>query len=228
MIKKKILVFLLVVVSVFSFAACGKEKMNISNYIIEDREHLFTANDDLYNVSLSSGKREVNYNLDGVVNELTDFAILSLARNDFKPLANDTYAYVVTINDENLTGFLTKNEIDNVYSTDLEIAIPADATINVKISFTGYSINKDLANTSNDFAVDKNTALNMANSELIKDVENITSDGSNIEVVTKILKDHSSTELKKYYWYIGIVSTNGETLGILIDANSGEIIAKKV
>ena len=226
--KKKIFVLLLVLVSIFPFSACGKEKINISNYLIEEREHLFTANDDLYNVSLSSGKREVNYNLDGVVNELTDFAILTLYRNDFKSLANDTYSYVVTINNENLTGFLKKNEIDNLYSTDLEIAIPADATINVKISFTGYSFNKDLVNTSRDFAVDKNTALNLANNELIKDVENIVSDGSKIEVVTKILKDHSSPELKNYYWYIGVISTNGETLGLLIDANSGDVIAKKV
>ena len=44
----------------------------------------------------------------------------------------------------------------------------------------------------------------------------------------KLLKDFSNTELKTYYWYVGIVSTNGETLGILIDANSGDIIAKKV
>ena len=44
----------------------------------------------------------------------------------------------------------------------------------------------------------------------------------------KILKDHSDSELKTYYWYIGVVATNGETLGILIDANSGEIIAKNV
>ena len=44
----------------------------------------------------------------------------------------------------------------------------------------------------------------------------------------KIMKDHSNEDLKNYYWYVGIISTNGDTMGILIDANNGEIIAKKV
>ena len=44
----------------------------------------------------------------------------------------------------------------------------------------------------------------------------------------KILKDSSNAEINHYYWYVGVISTNGETLGILIDTNTGEIIAKKV
>ena len=225
---KKLSVICVALIGMFCFTGCGKNKIHIADYIIEERETLFTANDDLYNVSLCSGKRELNYNLDGVVNNLTDFAILSISRNNNKNMANDTYAYIVTVNAENFTGFLTKSEIDNTYCSDLEIAIPADAVINVKISFTGYTFDKDLTNTSNSFAVDKDTALNIANEELCENVENLIKNKSNIEVVTKILKDYSSVELKNYYWYVGIVASNGETLGILIDSNTGNIIAKKV
>ena len=46
--------------------------------------------------------------------------------------------------------------------------------------------------------------------------------------VMKILKDYSIENTPKYYWYVGIISTNGETLGILIDATKGDVIAKKV
>ena len=38
----------------------------------------------------------------------------------------------------------------------------------------------------------------------------------------------SNQESNRFYWYIGVISTNGETLGLLIDANTSEIIAKKV
>ena len=61
-----------------------------------------------------------------------------------------------------------------------------------------------------------------------EEIENILKDKNvKIEVVMKIMKDYSQVDLKNYYWYVGAISTNGDTLGILIDANDGEIIAKK-
>lgn len=226
--KKKILILLLFIFGITTLSACGKNKINLADYVIEERESLYTAHDDIYSVSLSSGLRENNYALDGIVNEMVDFSILTLNRNDNQPLANDTYTYIVKINEDTHTGFLTKSEINNTYSTDLEISIPKDSVINVKISFTGYTFDKDLENTSNSFNVDKNSALNIANEQLKNDIDNLLSNkNTKIEVVIKLLKD-STNEINNYYWYVGIVSTNGETLGILIDANTGDIIAKKV
>ena len=176
---------------------------------------------------MSTGLREVDYCFDGVVGEKTNFAILSLNRKDNKTLANDTYSYIITINEENHTGFLEKSQVDNSYSVDLQLEVPTDAVIKVQISFTGYSFCQDLTNTSNSFNVDNNTALKIANEQLKSDVENIVSN-NNIEVVTKILTDCSTADINNYYWYVGVISTNGETMGILIDANSGEVLAKKV
>ena len=160
---------------------------------------------------------------------MVPFGVLTLTRNDNEPLANDTYTYVVKINDESYTGFLQKSNNDNSYSADLEVNTNGDETISVQISFTGYTFNKDLVNATSEFQVDSSTALEIAQKELKESIRNILNDKNvKIEVVMKIMKDHSSTELKNYYWYVGVVSTNGDTLGVLIDANSGDIIAKKV
>ena len=226
--KKKFLIMMLLVVTLFSFTACKKSEINLQNYLIEDRQNLFATNDDLYTVTLSTGFREIDYCFDGVVNEKTAFAILSLNRNDNKPLSNDNYSYTITINEEVLTGFLEKSQVDGSYSIDLEKEIPADANINVKVSFTGYSINQDLTNISNNFNVDNSTALTIANDQLKNDVQNLVNSNSSIEVVTKILTDNSAIDINNYFWYVGVISSNGETMGVLIDANSGEILAKKV
>ena len=95
---------------------------------------MFVANDDIYTVTLSSGKREQNYSLDGVVNPLVDFAVLTIARNNSNPLANDNYSYTITINDQVLSGNLIKSPSDNSYSVDLKINVPDDAIVNAKIS----------------------------------------------------------------------------------------------
>ena len=226
--KKKFLMCFMFAVMAISLCACGKTKLNLNDYIIEKRENLYTACDNLYCVSFSTGLRENNYNFDGIVNELIPFGVLTLARCENLPLANDTYSYSVTINETSYDGFLTKNN-DNSYSADLEVNTIGTEHINVQISFTGYTFNKDLENTSSSFEVDPLTAINIASNELKEPIENIISDKNiKIEVIMKLMKDYSNEDLQNYYWYVGIISTNGNTMGILIDANSGNIIAKKV
>ena len=226
---KKIFILTLLATFIFGLTACGKNTIKLQDYLIEERNNLFTAQDNLYNVTFSSGLREKNYNYDGKIDEKVEFGVLTLMRNDSNPLANDNYSYTITINDEEFNGVMEKSPVDNSYAVDIEKGVTNDAKINVKIAFTGYTFNQELTNTSKDFAVDKNAALNIANKELKEDLKNLTSDKNNkIEVVMKILKDFSNQELSRFYWYIGAISTNGETIGILIDTQTGEIIAKKV
>ena len=227
--KKKITILSLFALMVLCLSACGKSNINLKDYVIEKREHLYTACDNLYSVSFSTGMRESDYNFDGVVNKMVPFGVLTLTRNENLPLTNDTYSYIVKIDDKSYSGFLEKSNNDNSYSADLEVNTLGNENINVQISFTGYTFNKDLQNTSANFQVDHNTALKLAQKELKKEINNLLTDKNvKIEVITKVMKDYSNDELKNYYWYVGVVSTNGQTLGILLDANNGETIAKKV
>lgn len=226
---KKFLILSLFTVSLISFSACGSTKFDIKKHLIEKRENLFIASDNLYTVTFSTGIREKDYNLDGTINELIPFGVLTLSRIDSLPLANDNYTYVVKIDDKSYTGFLEKNPNDNSYSADLEVLSNGQETINAQVSFSGYSFNQDMTNVTKNFEVDTNSALKIAEKALKNEIKNITSNKNvKIEVVMKTVKDYSSVELKNYYWYVGIISTNGDTLGVLIDVSSGEIIAKKV
>lgn len=226
--KKKFLFVLLFVCCLFGFVGCKSNTIHLNDYIIEQRENLFVGGDNLYSVTFSTGTREANYNFDGTVNEMIPFGVLTLTRNENLPLANDSYTYIVTINEQTHTGFLEKCN-NNSYAADLEVSTVGDETINVQISFTGYTFNQNLTNVSSSFNVDCKTAISIAECELNDNIKNLLHNKNNkIEVVVKLLKDYSQEELQNYYWYVGIISTNGETLGILIDANSGETIAKKV
>lgn len=226
--KKKILVLMLAVCSLM-FAACGSKGMTIKDYLIEERETLYTAQDDLYTATFSSGMRENNYSFDGVKNEMVEFGIITIARQDSAPMANDTYSYTVKINDQTYSGTMQKSEVENSYSADIQAVAPADATVSVQVAFTGYSFNKEMINTSKDFSVDKTKAIAIADKALKQEIKQLTSDKNNkIEGVMKIVKDSSTAENNVYYWYVGVVSTNGDVLGVLVDTTNGNIIAKKV
>ena len=225
--KKKFLIFMALLVGVVSLTACGKSNINLANYLIEERNNLFTAADDLYCVSFSTGMREENYQFDGEVGNKVEFGVITFARNDREPMANDNYTYLLTVGEESFTGFLEKSPVDNTYSVDIGKTATDDALVSIQITFTGYSFNKEMSCTSKEFAVDKNAALEIANKNLSDELKNICADKNNkIEVVMKIMKDYS-TENKTYFWYVGVVSTNADTLGILIDANSGDVVAIK-
>ena len=227
--KKKLLIFMMLAIFVLGFSACGSTKIDLNDYLIERRNNLFTAEDEMYGVTFSSGTREENYALDGIRNNMQDFAILTLYRLDGNTLAKDTYTYIVTIDDEQFTGYLENSAVDNSYSADLAVNVGDSAVVNVQISFTGYNFNEDLTNVSSTFNVDSKTAISIASNEISEAINDITSDKNvKIEAVMKVLKDSSTSEAVSYYWYVGVVSTNGDTLGILIDANTGDIVAKKV
>ena len=72
--------------------------------------------------------------------------------------------------------FLQKSNNDNSYSADLEVNTIGNENINVQISFTGYTFNKDLTNTSSSFQVDHLSALKVAEKELKQDLENLLND----------------------------------------------------
>ena len=96
--KKRLLIFAMLTLGLLSFSACGKSSINLNDYLIEERNNLFTAQDNLYTVTFSSGLSEKDYSYDGSIDEKVDFGVLTLMRNDSNPLANDTYSYTITIN----------------------------------------------------------------------------------------------------------------------------------
>ena len=226
--KKKFLLAMLIMFCIVGFVGCGKSSFNMSDYLIEKRDTLFTANDDLYCVTFSTGLREENYNFDGTVNKLIPFGILTISRLDNQPMANDAYSCIVEINDQSYSGFLEKGS-NNSYSIDLEVSALCEDNITASVSFTGYTFKQQLQNVNKDFEVDQQTALKIAEKELKQPISNILKNKNvKIEMVAKIMKDHSSADLKNYYWYVGVISTNGDSLGVLISTTTGEIISKKV
>ena len=121
MTKKKIGLLILVAICIFTLSACGKSNVNLSDYVIEKRENLFVASDNIYSVSFSTGTRESDYNFDGIVNEMVPFGVLTLTRNNNQSLANDTYSYIVTINDQTYSGFLEKSNNNSYSATNARI-----------------------------------------------------------------------------------------------------------
>ena len=228
---KKIVCVLSILICGILFVGCGsnkKNETNFNNHLIEIRNNLFAGEDDAYYATLCTGEREQDYALDGVVNSLVPFGIITLARLDNNMLDNDEYPFTLVVNGENITGSLLKSPYDNTYSADIEQVIADDAEISLLVTVDGTNFNQTLANVSSTFSINKDNAISIACNELKESVKNLSKEKDNFsEAFIKILKDYSG-EGNRYYWYVGIISPEGKTSGVLIDAGSGDIISKKV
>lgn len=228
---KKVLLILTLALSMAAFVGCGSNKKaetNFNNHLIEIRNNLFAGEDGTYYATICTGQREQDYALDGVVNKLVPFGIVTLARLDNEMLDQDEYSFTLVINGENITGGLEKSPYDNTYSADIEQVIADDAEISLQIVVDGTNFNQTLTNVSSTFGVNKDRAISIACDELKDSVKSLSKEKGNYsEAFIKILKDYSG-ENNRYYWYVGIISPEGKTSGVLIDTTSGEIISKKV
>lgn len=230
-IMKKFVCVLSILLCGVLFVGCGNNKKaetNFNNHLIEIRNNLFVAEDDNFYVTVCTGEREQDYALDGVVNELVPFGIVTLARLDNERLSDDEYAFTLVVNGERIEGVLEKSPYDNTYSADIEQVIADDAEISLQVSVNGYAFNQPLSNISSTFGVNRDTAISIACEELKDSIKNLSKENNNLsEAFVKILKDYSG-ESNRYYWYVGIISPEGKTSGVLIDSASGDIISKKV
>ena len=228
---KKIICVLSVVLCGILFVGCNGQKQaeaNFNNHLIEIRNNIFAGQDETYYATVCTGEREKDYALDGVVNELIPFGIVTLARLDNEMLRMDEYPFTLVLNGENITGVLEKSPYDNTYSADIEQVIADDAEISLQLVVDGVNFNQNLTNVSSTFGVGKDNAIDIACAELIDSLKNLSKEKDNYsEAFIKILKDYSG-EGNRYYWYVGIISPEGKTSGVLIDATSGDIVSKKV
>lgn len=228
---KKFLCVLSIILCGVLFVGCGgnkKNETNFTNHLIEVRNNLFAGEDETFYATICTGEREKDYALDGTVNQLVPFGIVTLARLDNEALNNDEYSFTLVVNGENITGKLDKSPYDNTYSADIEQVIADDAEISLQVVVDGNNFNQPLTNVSSTFAINKDNAISIACEQLQDSVKNLSKGKGNFsEAFIKILKDYSG-ESNRYYWYVGIISPEGKTSGVLIDTSTGDIISKKV
>jgi len=196
-----------------------------TNYVELAKENMseitnayFYGKCDEFEISLSSGRREEPYIYDGKNGDICDFALVTMDLNSEK----DKEIVVFSINSNAFSCVLEYNAITGTFMADLEREISEDDNISVK--FENSQIN--LICQSKDFQVDGNKAIEIGVNEFFEDFENmIEKQELKAECYLKIL-DNLSNGFEKSFWCFTIVDTKGNHFNVIIDTNSGNILAK--
>ena len=220
---KKFFLFLLLSSSLL-FAGCGADNLSIiKNNIVEHRDSYYIYQNDEHLITFVSGMREEPYFADGVVEEMVEFGILTFT--PAKKINYESLNYFIVIDNIEFEGLLEKSDFNSGFVVDIEKRVDQNSTISVRVFEDDIEAQGTLECVSKDFKISQSQAIETAYSALSSNIKQfIDKDKFSGEVYIKIWKDFSSAS--EYFWYVGVVCES-HTFGVLISANTGEILSIK-
>ena len=210
----------------FMFAGCGVTAEDLTkNHLAELQNNFFVGTTQNFKVSLWSGTREEPYEPNGELGELVDFCIISVV-----PVGDvNTFGlnYTVEVNDMTYNGEFEKSPFDNSLAADIGVSVEDTDTIYAYIIMDGVSEVGKLECVSSGFAIKNTDALNIVVDNFGENILTLSNNGEiPVEAYCKIIS--TDKNLGVYFWYVRVVNAEGQDISVVIDPNSGEIIAKKL
>ncbi len=219
--KVFVLICCLIMVSGCSNKIYNKVVLNVA----EVRQNLFTGKTDNIEVSLMSGMREEDYVVNGYCSTPIEFGVLTFKVNN-QVVMPEQVNYVLTVGTARYDGVLEHNPFDGSYVADLKRIIDSEDVISAKIIAGEFVDSVELISVTKDFNVDFNQALKIACSELDNSLKQFIENSSfRAECYVKLINDDEI--LNVYYWYVNFVGVNGNTVSVIIDPITKQIMAKK-
>ena len=212
---KRILIFLFLFIFPIALTACGNANENlIKNNMSEITQDYFFGENDNYSVSLSCGKREEPYLLNGKSEKKVDFSLIVL--KDKHQLLNKNFVEANFINNgENVNICLQYNPFNNCYMYDL-----------------GYKVSKEMAFQLNaeiiqfekiNFNIDSQNAIKISCKMFEDLIENYKTDGKlYAEFYLKVLGDKQGDNL---YWCFTIIGQDDKCFNLILSTNDGKVVA---
>ncbi len=188
------------------FCLCGCQKNDLKNNISEKTEIYFFARSGGEIGSISVGKREENYIINGNHTKNVDFSLVILRFNN---VFDKEIEAEINVNNKTDKITLELNPLNSTYMTDLGYALKESDIIT--INYGDY--NFEFENISKDFNVDSEKAIELGQKHLEDVVSDLTNRNSfDGECYLKIM-----TKDDKLYWVFTIVDTKSNEYNLIIN-----------
>lgn len=214
--KKPISAFLLILSMLPALTACGG--YDYSAHISEAKSDLFCAETDEFTVTVSCVSREYPYVADGITCPMNSVMEVSLV--PAKPQICDYEVYLLgetTWGGE--TSFRTYAG-DYFYSESVR-KFP-EGSVTVQIKWEDETRELTATSVKNEKTLSVNEILEYAIKTEKETVKQMTRDGNFLgEFYIRLLRRNIN------YYYVGITDLNGTTVSLLLDSETGEVLAKR-
>ncbi|MCI9010692.1 MAG: hypothetical protein HFE27_05935 [Clostridia bacterium] len=214
--KKPISAFLLILSMLPALTACGG--YDYSAHISEAKSDLFCAETDEFTVTVSCVSREYPYVADGITCPMNSVMEVSLV-----PAKSQICDYEVYLLGETTWGGETSFRTyagDYFYSESVR-KFP-EGSVTVQIKWEDETRELTATSVKNEKTLSVNEILEYAIKAEKETVKQMTRDGNFLgEFYIRLLRRNIN------YYYVGITDLNGTTVSLLLDSETGEVLAKR-
>lgn len=222
------LIILVVLVMSVMLVGCNKVdkklqsmQSNISYY----NNEMLVAEDANFYIELVSGSREKALIADGEVGEMAEYCTMNVTPVNLD-MTNRSLTFKVTGEAGVYEGSLEKSIIGINYTANIEELQKLGAIKNVTITLGEQNFEYTLSNINTN-GIDYKKAVESVYNNCAEDLESMF-DGNSFksEIYIKISCDRSKNP-KEYFWFVNVVKNSDNMFCVLVDMQTGEIIAKK-
>ncbi|MDE6411420.1 MAG: hypothetical protein K2L02_02660 [Clostridia bacterium] len=206
--------FLLLLTGLVPLLSACKSKPDYFSYVSELRSDLFTASEEEFSLTVACISREYPYNSDGIKAPLSDIVEITLEGD-----ADEYSVYI--LGEEHMGGEMSfRNTRGDFYFSQGVKSFPeGSVTLRVEWEDTSREIVATSVKTENTLSPEE--ALDCALNNEKATLERMSQSGSfEGEFYVRLLRRD------KNYYYVGIVDTNGKMISLLLDSESGELLAR--
>ncbi len=219
---KKFFVFAFMLACVGMFVGgCGKKT---SDYVKENMSektevYFFGETTEVY-ATLSSGKREEVYLMNGKSEKNVDFALLTM--NFYNETFGNLLKVSLDVNGEKSEIEMELNALNSTYMVDLEKKFVGDESITIE--YMDETI--VLSNLSKDFGISADKAIEIASKQLSKQIKKEKKlSALNAECYLRVL-DKRANNFQDMFWVFTVVNTKNETYSVVISTVDGSVLSK--
>lgn len=215
-------------IAIFALTGCDKtdKKLqsmqdNISYY----NEQLLAAEDDNFYVEVVCGGREKTLIADGEVGEMADYCALNITPINVD-MTNRALTFKLTGEGGEYQGNLEKSIVGINYTAQISDFRKLGKITKLVVSLGEENFEYALADVNAD-GIDYKKAVESVYKNCAADLEGMF-DGNKFmsEIYIKVSCDRSK-EPKQYYWFVNVVENSDNMFCVLVDMQTGEIVAKK-
>lgn len=200
-----------------ALAACGA-KYDYTKHLSEVRSDIFYGETDAYSVTVFFGSREYPYATDGIACPMQGLAEISLA---VKSGVDGDYA-VYVLGDKEWGGEMSYRNVKGDYYYSQGVGAFPEGQMSLRIECEDAKTTLALTSVKTEDTLTPEEALEIAVSHEKETVARLTCD--NVfqgEFSVRLLRRDAN------FYYVGIAAKSGKVLSLLLDAETGEVLARR-
>ena len=200
-----------------ALTACGE--YDYTAHISEERSDLFCAQTDEFSLTLSCVLREYPYVSDGVPCDMTKSVEITLTDAQG---AKDYSVYLLG-GEKEIGGEMSFRNVRGDYYYSQGVEVFPEASVTLRVEWGEESREITATSVKNEKTLTTKQALSSALAAEQETLKSMTDEnGFYGEFYVRLLRRD------KNYYYVGIIDKTGATVSILLDSESGEVLARRV